>query len=71
MYSDLQQPVSSFVDNVNAGGTVVGIRVSELLSNVGAHGQGLLSILTWLHTTVIRRCSERTNVGKHWIYTPL
>lgn len=44
VYSDLHEPVSTSVDNVSTGGTDVGIRVSELLNNMGAHSQGLLPI---------------------------
>jgi len=62
MYSDLQQSVSSSVKNDNAGGTDIGIRVSELMNNMGAHSQGLISILTCFRTTVIERCSGRINV---------
>lgn len=71
MYSDSQQSVSSFVDNVNAGGTDVGIRVSKLLNNMGAHSQGSLSFLTCFFASEIRRCSGRTNVGKHYHPTEL
>lgn len=40
MYINLQQPISSSVDNDNAEGTHLGVRVSELLNNMGAHSQG-------------------------------
>ena len=46
VYSDLNQPVSTSVDDVNTEVTDVGLRVTELLNNMGAHSQGFLSIHT-------------------------
>lgn len=44
MHRDLQQPDSSLVDKVDVGRADVGIRMSELLDNMGEQSQGLLSI---------------------------
>lgn len=41
------------VDHVNMGGTDGGVRVSELLSNMGVHSQGLLSIHIYFLTSAI------------------
>jgi len=53
VYINLQQPISSSVDNDNAEGTNLGVRVSELLNNMGAHSQEFVSTLStasyWNH----------------------